>query len=83
MVEEWLENGSRRSAALNACNVPRDEFWPSVIHNRFRNRVLPSNDACNASLRGAKRRSNPVFWTLDYFASLAMTRVAVSLPPVT
>jgi hypothetical protein len=36
MVEEWLENGSRRSAALNACNVPRDEFLPSVIHNRFR-----------------------------------------------
>jgi hypothetical protein len=36
MVEEWLENGSRHSAALNACNVPRDEFLPSVIHNRFR-----------------------------------------------
>jgi hypothetical protein len=35
MVEEWLENGSRRSAALNACNVPRDEFLPSAIHNRF------------------------------------------------
>jgi hypothetical protein len=36
MVEEWLENGSRHSAALNACNVPRDEFLPSAIHNRFR-----------------------------------------------
>jgi hypothetical protein len=32
MVEEWLENGSRHSAALNACNVPPDEFSPSAIH---------------------------------------------------
>jgi hypothetical protein len=39
MVDRWLENDSRRNAALNAGNVPRDEFLPRAIHIRRRFRA--------------------------------------------